>query len=246
MASRVPLALLLLSLVACGGQHPGSTSSTSTAEPAGPALSQYCLTPQDHPQPVRFAGMNGEIVGSGSTGVVIANESGNDVCPWQPLVRRLLASGRYRLLLYFFTSGDDIDAAAAAAALHQHGAGQVALVGASVGGAAVIVAGSSLQPPPLAVVSLSGEQRVHGMNALAAAPRLRVPTLILAAEEDPLLNGEQAKELVAAAGAPDNKLVLYPGTQHGTDYLSGDLASRSLAEISGFLDAHATVAVQRF
>ncbi|MBJ7603056.1 MAG: dienelactone hydrolase family protein [Candidatus Dormibacteraeota bacterium] len=202
MLLRLTGCLLTLVLVGCGSSTAKPTPP-ATETPVVQALSQYCLSESDHPVAVRFAGMNGKVVGGGSTGVVIANQSGNNVCPWQPLVRRLLQVGGFRIRVYFFATGHTDDVLAASEELRRQSVQRLALVGASIGGAAVMVAGTRLQPPPAAVVSLSGEQQEPGMNALRAAPELKAPTLIVAGEEDPLLTRQEARTLLDAVAAPE-------------------------------------------
>ena len=53
-----------------------------------------------------------------------------------------------------------------------------------MGGIASLVAGANVKPPVDGVVSVSAPARFLGMDAVATAPRLRVPVLYLAAEDD--------------------------------------------------------------
>lgn len=239
----LPLAALLIA--ACGGGSSSAAGSRSTpgvtaaaATPAGPAVKAYCLTDADQPQLVYFHGMWGAVVGTGTYGVVLTNQSGNDPCNWKNLVPKLEKAGGFRVLLYFYGSNLDEDIQAASDLLRSQGSTRVALVGASLGGAATLVAGSIVRPPPSAVISLSGEQAAGGENAMRTVSQLAAPTLILASEDDSLLTGDAARALFGAVGAADKKLQVYPGSDHGVDLFSGDRATEALDLVVQFLQAH--------
>ena len=134
--------------------------------------------------------------GKGATAVILGHQSQGDLCEWLPYARRLAGKGYFVLALDFRSHGLSqarsgpaanrlaSDLAAAAATVRKLGKKKVYLVGASMGGIATLVAGSSLKPAVDGVVSVSSPAAFMGMNAVATAPRLRVPVLYLAATGD--------------------------------------------------------------
>ena len=123
--------------------------------------------------------------------------------------------------------------------MRQRGKQKVFLVGASMGGIASLVAGANVKPAVDGVVSVSAPARFLGMDAVATAPRLRVPVLYLAAENDDNAGydfSKDAKELHAATAATDKRLVVLPGFLHGVALVGGSARARSLIE--SFLKGH--------
>ena len=103
-----------------------------------------------------------------------------------------------------------------------HGAGQVTLVGASVGGIVALQVAASISPSVAGVVDLSGERRWQGLDPLAAARRLRVPALFAVAPGDSLVSVGTMRRLYQAAPVREKRLVvLAEGAGHGWDLLGG-------------------------
>ena len=103
-----------------------------------------------------------------------------------------------------------------------HGAGQVTLVGASVGGIVALQVAASISPPVAGVVDLSGERRWLGLDPLAAARRLQVPALFAVAPGDRLVSVGTMRRLYQAAPVRAKRLVvLAEGAGHGWDLLGG-------------------------
>lgn len=177
--------------------------------------------------------------GGGDTTVVLAHESGGaGLCGWLPTMRFLTAHG-LRVVAFDFrgTSPSALPAAekqldwepdlqAAVDAAHT---GRVVLMGASFGGAAAVAYAPSLNGVD-AVVSVSGELRLptSHVDALAAAPKLRVPLLVIASRFDGYLDEEDAGRLVRASGSRKTKLVLFPGRLHGWDILDARPQARAV------------------
>jgi dienelactone hydrolase len=111
-------------------------------------------------------------------------------------------------------------------------------VGASLGGTIAVVAGAELRPPPAAVVDLSGEADLSGflsaaskLDAGAAAPRLRVPTLFAVARGDRYAPVADMRSVYRRTGATHKRLIVEPAAfGHGWLMVSREsLARRVLA-----------------
>ena len=163
--------------------------------------------------------------GSGSTAIVLAHESPADLCGWLPYVPRLTAAG-FRVLAFDFRNFGDSsrppgraataygrDLSAAVARARADGATRVFLMGASFGGAAALTYGPQLKISGL--VSLSGEARLGGMNALKAVRRLRVPFLLVGSKLDRYAPVAEMRQLYRRARSKDKRLALYRGAFHG-------------------------------
>jgi pimeloyl-ACP methyl ester carboxylesterase len=163
--------------------------------------------------------VSGIVFGSGTTGVVLANQSDGDLCQWQPYALELARKG-YRTAVFNYTGQDSpLDVLAALDALRAKGAHKVFLIGASMGGTAVLDAGSQAQPPVAGVVDLSGPESYAGANALAAVQKLTVPALFIAGQFDtPFI--DNTNHLYAACVCKDKQLSVEPTGDHGVSLLN--------------------------
>jgi dienelactone hydrolase len=127
---------------------------------------------------------------------------------------------------------------AAVGELRRRGVAKVVLVGSSIGGTAVLVAASRIRPAVAGVVSLSGAAVFGDMDARTAVPRVRVPALFMAAQEDgPFPTA--ARGLYGAAGTRDKQLLVLSSAAHGTNLLSfGREAGKARATLRRFISAH--------
>lgn len=178
------------------------------------------------------------------TAVVLAHMSEGDLCVWATYARRLAARGFFAFPFDFrghgFSEGHEnhsrspADVAAAVRAVRALGARKVVVVGASLGSVAAVVAAPRLRPAVQGIVSVSGPAAIPGeLNARPVAPRLRVPTLYLTAELDQSGSYDfaaEARELHDATGTPEKRLVLVPGSLHGTFLVDGSSRVRSVLE----------------
>jgi pimeloyl-ACP methyl ester carboxylesterase len=243
-AAWVALAALLLAAAAL--------SPTCAQDSAGeiPAT----VPPGGVSQPVRFTTadgltLGGHLFGSGPSAVILTHMYPADQTSWYPTAERLADAG-YRVLTFDFrgygeSQGDrqidriDGDVAAALAYLRSAGAAEVVLVGASMGGTAALAAAAeaqSLSSMRLAgVVTLSAPVEFKGLSAVEAVPRLVVPVLLIAAEED--AGAEGARRLADLAGGPVELRIL-PGDEHGTRLLEGDQAETVYGLVLEFLKAN--------
>jgi alpha-beta hydrolase superfamily lysophospholipase len=121
--------------------------------------------------------------------------------------------------------------------LKRLGAKRVALVGASYGGVTALVSAPALGAQIAGVASLSGELDLGsgGMSALAAAPRIRGPLLVMGSRKDRLLDETDARRLVRAAGSTQAQLVEFDGYDHGWNLLALSHKQRADRVLVGFL-----------
>jgi dienelactone hydrolase len=234
---RAALALAAVVAVAgCGGSHPAAShypaaklvANVCGAVPAGLKTSAFWLKTSDGVQLYAAA------AGTGPHAVVLVHESGGaGLCGWLPTMAWLAKNG-FRAVAVDLR-GYPPSASPGTAAYHRyapdlqatvdaaHGLGSktVTLMGASMGGAAALVEAAKLHGIS-GVVSLSGELDLptSELDALAAAPHLREPLLVLASQDDGYLDGADAHRLVRAAGSADKTLRVYPGADHGWDLLA--------------------------
>ncbi|MEU8260516.1 alpha/beta hydrolase [Micromonospora sp. NPDC048999] len=194
------------------------------------------------------AELGGVVLGSGSTGVVLAHMAGGDVCQWLPYGKQLADRG-YRVLAFDFAGygvsrGHDVPMSrqveAAAGALRADGAGRIALVGGSMGGTAVLAATPALSPAPVAVVALSPPSAYHDADAAAAAPKITTPVFLGAGELETSF-AESARQLYAATPeTTQRKLVLAPTSAHGVNLLIPETGSIEIRDgLTKFLDTYA-------
>jgi peptide/nickel transport system permease protein len=197
-----------------------------------------CVHAGPHTKLISFRSPGGHrtkaaILGAGAVGVVLSNQSGNNLCAWLPFARALAARG-VRALVYDYRWGTETQGAmAAAAGLRARGVARVALVGASLGAGASLVAASKRPRGIVGVVSLSGESFLTGVRK--AIPRLVLPAFFVAAQDDDYGAGTDAQDFYAHAPAKDKRLLIVPGKAHGTDLLA-DAGIR--ATVADWLIAH--------
>ena len=174
------------------------------------------------------------------TAVVLAHMSEGDLCVWAGYARRLAASGLFAFPFDFrghgFSEGTrnhalaPADVVAAVKAVRALGARKVVVVGASLGGIASLVAAPRLGSSIQGVASVSGPAAIAGeLDARPTVPKLKIPTLYLAAEDDaypPYDFAAEARELHESTGTAEKKLALVPGNLHGTFLVAGSASVR--------------------
>ncbi len=181
------------------------------------------------------------MVGSGSVGVVLANQSDNSVCEWLPFPAYLAAHGM-RVLAFNYGNGDgSAEVQAAARFLRGHGARHVVLIGASIGGAIVIDAGLHLHPAPAAVISLSAVPEATLYPFPADAKKLSCPVFQIGGKEDQLIQfGKDTRALFNESPSRAKRLLLLPSASHGTDFVGAAGSAQIRADILAFIRAHSS------
>jgi alpha-beta hydrolase superfamily lysophospholipase len=111
------------------------------------------------------------------------------------------------------------DLAAAVKRGRSGGRRSVFLIGASLGGAAAVQNGESL--PVSGIVSLSGTRiwSGYGINHYRSLPRVRAPFLYIGATNDYRAPEKEARDIFRRVGSADKRIVLYPGSLHGTAFV---------------------------
>src|SRR6266498_4180833 len=218
---------------ACSGRAPsGSPSGTSPPTTQGPL--DGCVPTGQASLVDLGGGHQAAVLGSGGNGVVLSNQSDQNLCGWLPF-GKVLAERGFRVLLYDYGAATDPagDVALAAAKLRSLGAGTVQLVGASEGAKASLIAATTLQPPPAAVVSLSAERTLQGTDVLPAAAKLRAPVLFVTARDDSLVGDATGQLYRAATRSASRRLEVVAGDAHGTGLLGGAAAATTTAAAAG-------------
>lgn len=256
-------AALVLSVASgCGGKAPTGQAGNTPTPPVTTPVTTPATEPSSSPAvPLAGAGcpldakggrqahighdLGGLVFGTGRTGVVLAHQSDGDLCQWLPYAKTLAQRGYRALAIDFPGVGASTDSAAtldgaladAAAFLRADGATKIVLIGASMGGTASIAAAAEIRPPVAGVISLSGPSVYQDTRAVDAAPKLAVPVLYMAADDDPSF-AASARELYAATPTRDKrKLVVLPTGGHGVQLLDADLGAPAAPEVNKFLQA---------
>ena len=178
--------------------------------------------------------LSGVVLGHGRTGVVLANQSDEDLCGWLPFAHAAAAQG-LRVLAFDYGSGrPEREVAAAAGELRRRGAARVVLVGASEGAKAAILAEAARPRLAVAVVAVSPERFLRGTDVLPAARRLRVPTLFVVSAHDPY-SAVDTPTLAHAAPRARARLVTVPGDAHGVDLVRDRSVATVGAAVLDFL-----------
>ena len=199
--------------------------------------------------------MYGAIVGSGSTGVVVANDVPHLLC--ETLVpARFLAAHGFRVLVFDYrdhedsdTSVDpgrlDRDVAGAVAELRSRGVRRVVLLGSYAGVAAAVVAATEIRPAVDGIIGISPAayrgQWVQGpfgpIGALQAAPRVRVPALLITVRTDSFVPLGEVHRLYRSMASRDKELVVIPSGSAGFDVIDfNSYADRVRSAILDFIE----------
>jgi dienelactone hydrolase len=219
---------------------PQSSATPAPSEtPAGFLASWGCTSKLPYSD-ISFSGPQvgksyGTVLGDGDTGIVISNQSEGEICPWLPLAEAL-AKRHNRVLLYQYGSGDRADLVAAAAAfMAQQGVKSIILIGASQGAKASIVAVARGLPEVVALVSLSAEARLAGLDVEPYAKKNTLPVLFITADHDPYGSSQATPTFFKDAPVKDKQLIVLPGDAHGYDLLAD---SSVLSAVLKFVDDH--------
>jgi pimeloyl-ACP methyl ester carboxylesterase len=174
--------------------------------------------------------------------VVFAHQVDDDLCDWVPFARRL-AGPHLRTLAFNFRGvtpsglptsdahrdSFDLDVRGAVSYLRRSGVRHVVLIGASLGGTASIAAAGAVQPPADGVISLSGPAIYPPVNALRVVKRLSMPLLLVVARLDTY--AADARRLDRATRPGDAVLRVFPGSDHGVDFLSDPTTSPTVRRL---------------
>ena len=225
------------------GQAESPAATSPSARPATPVptvgpIGQACLGKEERAATVTLSSesgvpLGGVVLGTGPTGVVLAHEALGNLCEWMPFARRLAGTGHTVLAFDLNGRGSsppspgsparprwDLDVAAAAAFLRERGVASVALVGSNVGGIASLVAAGQIEPPVAAVVVLSAQVEMSGLDGRAAAAAVKVPVLYVVSSTDEYLSDIQT---LAGATAAPHRVDVVDVIGHGAELVSDDI-----------------------
>ena len=166
-------------------------------------------------------------LGSGPVAVVLAHQSGGDLCQWLPY-GTVLADRGYRVVAFDFAGNgastlvgeesfvDDI--AAVVAHVRSDGASTVVLVGASMGGTMSLAAAAAIEPAVDGAVAVSAPSTFSTVDATAAVPSLTMPVLYLVGRSD---GGFAASATALAEATPAElaRLEIVDAYSHGVELL---------------------------
>ncbi len=249
--------LLLLVGAALFSACKAETSVTSAGSPGSQAVS--ATEPEPTAREVEFTStdglrLSGRLFGSGNRGVVLAHMYPADQTSWAETATRLAEEGYLVLTFDFRGYGDsqgdrdiahlDRDVMGAVTYLRTQGATELALIGASMGGTACLIAADQAQLLSsirlAGVAALSAPVEFKGLCAASAVPRLVVPLLLIAAERDVGAEGAQALAALATTSGDAEvgrvQLHLLPGSDHGTNLLTGDQGETVYSLLLSFLE----------
>jgi uncharacterized protein len=199
--------------------------------------------------------LGGHLFGSGDVGIILAHMYPSDQTSWYQAAQKLVEEGYLVLTFDFRGYGESegsrniekigLDAIAAVNAIAMSDASRmvsrVVLVGASMGGTACLIAGDFWQAASIiqvgGVATLSAPVEFKGLSAEEVVPRLRIPMLFIAAEDDTGADG--ARELQELSGGTGD-LQIVPGADHGTDLLKGQAAEQVWSLLLDFLSKSLT------
>jgi|tagenome__1003787_1003787.scaffolds.fasta_scaffold20900670_3 pimeloyl-ACP methyl ester carboxylesterase len=229
---RAVAALALLTLLAgcsgASGRTEAAGAPTATCYPVPAAdIGDPCLSPQQRAAPIKFRSGNGALLaglplGDGERGVVLAHVDDGTLCDWLPYGQYLAQRG-FAVLDFDLdghglsqpaddfaeTPTPDADVISAVRTMQQRGTHSVMVVGAAVGATAAVTAAAQLGTAVDGVVVIPG---VADRDVLAAARRLRVPILCVAADDGSDLARDAHRLCDAASSSPSAKTLLVPDT----------------------------------
>lgn len=252
VAPMVLLAFFCTIALGLAGLLAACDDGASTATSGGPASTAGDGAVAGASRAVTFATedgvtLAGHLFGSGDVGVILAHMYPTDQTSWYPTAKKLAERGYLVLTFDFRGYGEsggskdirylDRDVRAALFALADAGASQMVLVGASMGGTASLVAADASQVLSAlrvtGVATLSAPVEFRGLSAQKAVPRLQMPLLLIAAENDTGADGAiKLREL--SGDTADIQMV--PGDDHGTDLLEGAQADRVWDVLLSFIE----------
>jgi pimeloyl-ACP methyl ester carboxylesterase len=228
MVRAIVVLLTVMLLGACGGSDAadrgsGAPSASVASSSSGEELLYGCIDPGTaKPLTIPSAGakLDAAVFGAGPVGLVLAHESDGSLCNWASLAPEFADEG-YRVLIFDFGEPATVaqDMKAAAKKMRELGAKTIVLGGASLGGTVALMT-AAREPNIAGAFSLSAPAVYGNAEGLPAVRRFRAPVLFVAAEEDGNF-AEDARRLYRASQSPRRRLLIVPGSEHGTALYGG-------------------------
>jgi pimeloyl-ACP methyl ester carboxylesterase len=215
-----------------------SACAEETGRPATTAPSVTFLT-QDGLK------LRGHTFGSGDRWIILSHMFPTDQTAWYPFAGELSGRGFHVLTFDFRGYGEsdgqkqidriDRDLSAAVGYVREQRPKRVILIGASMGGTASVMVAAAGTVDSL--VALSAPDRFRGLNALALASAVKVPALLIAAEDDDG-NPASARNLYDQMTSGERTLDIVKGAAHGIHLLEGPQGLKVRTDIFKFLDTN--------
>ncbi|MDB5542761.1 MAG: hypothetical protein JWQ89_4488 [Devosia sp.] len=231
VAGLLALAVALLPMAAT---MPAAAAAEAATEPTG--------------RPVSFNSNDGVVLsgiwyGEGNHVVVMSHQYNHDQQSWKPLVAKLVGQG-YAVLTYNFRGyppsegtreigliGGDLSAAVRFA--RGKGAGEIVLIGASMGGIATVPV--AVAEHVTAYVTISAPLGFAGLEASDGALKgTSAPKLFINSELDDYI--EDTRHMAEVAREPKT-LAIYPTGFHGTDLFATESGPQLQQQIVEFVEA---------
>jgi dienelactone hydrolase len=246
------VALLVTLVAACGGpssMDAGSASAGTSTRSATPlptreptrSVAERCYVDVpgevvDIPGADAPSSLGAVAYGHGRTAVVLLHQTGHGgLCGWVTYARWVGSQGVLAVAVDDCGYGasrcteqlaGDTRAMVALAVdwARSQGATRVAVVGASMGGARALGVGQAAGAD--VVVDLSGPTHWEGVpDAVAAARMTTVPLLVISADGDRGIPGDELAAAVAASPAPVKEHLRIPGSAHGWNITMDGIAA---------------------
>jgi pimeloyl-ACP methyl ester carboxylesterase len=191
------------------------------------------VTFRDPRAPRAYSAMRGALIGTGTRGVVLLNQSGSNLCSWLPFAHELTRNRIRTIVFDYGYGGPENGAVAAAVELRRHGVTRLVFLGSSLGTRGAVVAGAAGIRGTSGVVCLSFDMFQDPVQR--AARRLRVGVLLVTSQQDDFGAYDESQTLYGLLRVSDKRLVVVPGNAHGLGLL-GDVGIH--ATVVEWLRAH--------
>ncbi len=243
------LARQLLALAALAGLAGCGTSSTQDLRSESPYVLHGCIH-RDAGQLLTLPSgpgsgvTRGVVMGEAARGVILVPDRDATVCQWLTYGQMLVGRG-YRVALYDWDANipEEQQLAAVVGAVREQGVRSVVLVGAGEGANASLIGAARIRPAVAGVVALSPPLRIEGQPQAEPSVRsLRMPLLLVSADQDPTSAARMVRRFDEVAPAEDKEVMLVPGRSNGVDLLSSAEGDQVGASVTTFLDRVAPTA----
>ncbi len=243
-AGRTLAGIVMVAAAVAGCGAANRTAQTSSPAPAPPNpsfIADGCI-PAGAGTAVKIPASEHTIpavvYGHGARGVVLSNQSDQDLCQWKAFAPWLAKAGYQVVSWDYGADTPENELAVVAAALRARGAGRLVLIGASKGAKATLVAAARI-PGVAGVISLSGEAReADGTVVADHVAKLTAPVLFITAKQDPYGAASAGRQFVSVSPSQHKRLVTVDGEDHGVDLLTGSHGQEVTALITRFLAKH--------
>jgi pimeloyl-ACP methyl ester carboxylesterase len=173
-----------------------------------------------------------DLLGSGTTAVVLSNQSDEDRCAWVPFAKTLVDKGLRVALWDYGDAAPPTELAEVLRAVQGAGVATIVLLGASKGAKTSLVTARQSGSTVAGVVSLSAEAVLApGIDVASASAGLTVPVLLVTATADRYGSSEALDGI--RRGLAHAQVLTVPGSAHGTALLGDPAVSTEVLTFLG-------------